>query len=266
MAASPVKHSEHLILVEAFKPIPVPQIADRPALFWARCCIDLQLLTIFQFLRQPLQSVRGSLVDVGAGQGPWRSLLHPSVKYVAVDVAIASEFGMGQQDGTLYYDGVKLPLEDESLDAILCTEVIEHVPDVASFLQDLNRVLRKGGTLILTVPWAARVHHQPHEYARFSRFGLERLLSKAAFHQIEITERGNDVTAIANKLIVLCVRLLRPKDLRSIVFSWPTALILLPLSFVFLMFAHLTLTFGWGSRDDPLGYGVIARKPLADNP
>ena len=185
-------------MTEAFKPIAVRRSSDNPALFWTRCRVDLQLLTIYNFLRQPLKAATGQLLDVGAGESPWRDLMPSVVEYVAVDIDSSPEFGMKRHSDMQYYDGVRLPFADNSFDVILCTEVLEHVRDPASFLKDLNRVLRRGGTLILTVPWSARMHHIPYDFSRFSRFGLEANLQAAHFSEVEISERGNDIAVIAN--------------------------------------------------------------------
>ena len=161
---------------------------------------------------------------------------------------------------TTYYDGKRLPYDDNSFDHVLCTEVLEHVTDPRAFLTDLSRVLRVGGTLILTVPWSARIHHLPHDYGRFTRFGLVELLNMTGFTSVTIQERGNDIAVIANKLIVLLIRLLRPRYLFNCTWTWLLAAILLPLTCAFLSAAHVALLLHAGSRDDPLGYGVIALK------
>jgi len=222
--------------------------------------IDLQLLTIFRFLDPALNSCQGRLLDVGAGEAPWRELLPKGVEYVGVDADLSGEFGMRHLPDVTYYDGKTLPYDDNSFDHVLCTEVLEHVPDPAAFLLDLKRVLRRGGTLILTVPWSARLHHLPHDYGRFTRFGLTALLDSAGFSGITIEERGNDIAVIANKLLVLTIRLLRPAQKLNCFWTWMLATLLLPIAVVFLGVAHIALFLKLGSRDDPLGYGLIAIK------
>lgn len=128
---------------EAFKPISIRPPSENRMLFRVRCLVDLQLLTVFRFLAPHLDSCRGRLLDVGAGEAPWRELLPAGVEYVGVDVDMSGDFGMRHQSGIIYYDGKKLPFDDGSFDHVLCTEVLEHVPDPAAFLLDLNRVLRQ---------------------------------------------------------------------------------------------------------------------------
>ena len=245
---------------EAFQPVAVRPPSENRLLFWLRCLADLQLLTIYRFLVLPLGSCRGRVLDVGAGEAPWKDLLPAGLEYVGVDADLSDEFGMRHQPGIIYYDGKTLPFEKNSFDHVLCTEVLEHVPDPSAFLADLQRVLRQGGTLILTIPWSARLHHLPHDYGRFTRYGLATLLEEAGFSRVTIEERGNDIAVIANKLIVLTIRLLRPRRLHNCVWAWPLAAMLLPVAVVFLISAHIAIYLHAGSREDPLGYGAIAVK------
>lgn len=245
---------------EAFQPIAVRSPSENRLLFWVRCLADLQLLTIFRFLVLHLRSCQGRVLDVGAGEAPWRDLLPAEAEYVGADTDLSGEFGMRRKAGIIYYDGKKLPFDDGSFDHVLCTEVLEHVADPLAFLADLRRVLRQKGTLILTVPWSARLHHLPHDYGRLTRFGLIALLGKAGFSHITIEERGNDIAVIANKLLVLTIRLLRPQRLRNCAWTWVFAATLLPVTAMLLVAAHVSLLLRAGSSEDPLGYGVIAVK------
>ena len=253
------EHPAGVELPEAFQPIAVRSPADGPIRFELRCLLDLQLLTIYRFLRTELSACRGRVLDVGAGQSPWRSLLNEA-QYVGIDVEGAGEFGMQRKQDIIYYDGKTIPFADSSFDHVLCVEVLEHVPEPALLLAEMARALRYDGTLVLTVPWSARLHHLPHDYGRFTRYGLASLLGQAGFTQIRIDERGNDVAAVANKLVVMALRLLRPQRVRQIVWTWPLAVIVAPVAMTFVVAAQLSMLWRLGSRDDPLGYGVVAVK------
>ena len=64
----------------------------------------------------------------------------------------------------------RIPFPDGHFDALLCTEVLEHAVAPEALIAEMHRVLRPGGSLVLTVPFAARVHHIPYDFHRFTRY------------------------------------------------------------------------------------------------
>ncbi len=81
----------------------------------------------------------------------------------------------------VFYDGRHFPMADASFDAVLCSQVLEHVFTPDEFLCEINRVLRPGGCLVLTVPFVWDEHEQPHDFARYSSYGLRALLERSGF-------------------------------------------------------------------------------------
>jgi SAM-dependent methyltransferase len=242
--------------LEEFKPIPVRRgtglVSD--VLFAARLVLDLQLLTCVRFLQPHLAAAHGRVLDVGCGEMPFRGMLPADASYVGIDVPIADDFGMDRNPEIESFDGRVIPFSDGSFDCVLCTEVLEHAEDPVFLVGEMMRVLRPGGLLVATVPFAARVHHAPHDYHRFTRHRLEKML--VGFRDIVINERGDDLATIANKLVVVAARLSKKA------FTWRLPLFLLAggVASIALALAHGSLIFGWGSKADPLGYGVIAQK------
>ncbi len=244
---------------ESFQPLAVSSPAAHPLRFRLRCLIDLQLATIASYLRPALRQLSGAVLDVGAGQSPWRAWLPAGTRYQGIDVGHAEEFGMtGQREDIVYYDGRILPFGDASFDCALCIEVLEHSADPELLVGEMARVIKPQGTLLLTVPWSARRHHVPHDYHRFTRERLQQLMEQHGFDIVELCERGNDIGAIANKLTVLTLRLLRPS--LQLFWSWPLALLCGALALGFIVAAHVSVALGMGSRDDPLGYYLRARR------
>jgi SAM-dependent methyltransferase len=136
-------------------------------------------------LRKHLATLEGRVVDVGCGMQPYRHLLGAKVTaYVGVDRK--GPFTAPDIEG----DAMSLPLPDATFDAALCTQVLEHVTDPLRVLKELSRVLRPGGTLILTCPGTWPLHECPHDFFRFTRYGLEHLLAEAGFASPCIESQG----------------------------------------------------------------------------
>lgn len=246
---------------EQFKPVAVKPPSAHPLLFRARCLLDLQLGSIARQLRPELAVLKGTVLDIGAGESPWRDWLPPAAVYRGIDVGNATDFGMhGGRSDITYYDGKVMPFEDGSFDGALCIEVLEHTADPELCLSEAARVLKDGAPILLSVPWSARRHHIPHDYHRFTRERLQRLFEASGFEDIGIRERGSDIGAIASKLVVLMARLVTRKAGIDLLWRLPVLLLCAPVTLGFLLAAHLCERFGWGAPEDPLGYFVKARR------
>lgn len=178
----------------------------------ARRRLDLQACSIWADLKAELAGARGVVLDVGAGAQPYRPLVPAAATYRAIDSVLAREaFGYDVPD-TEYFEGERWPVEDASVDLVLATETLEHIPDPAVFLAEARRVLRPGGELLLTVPFAARWHYVPHDYWRFTPSSLRDLLGAAGFRDPVVTARGNEVTVAAYKAMALLLPPLLPPE------------------------------------------------------
>lgn len=89
-------------------------------------------------------------------------------------------------------DIIAIPEPDESFDAILCIAVIEHIPRPDLALKEFYRLLKDGGTLILSAPFASTTHFAPyHYYSGFTRFFYEKYLDDLDFKEVTIEPNGN---------------------------------------------------------------------------
>jgi SAM-dependent methyltransferase len=222
-----------------------------------RRLLDLQAGSIWRDLSKLLPLVNGSVLDVGCGGQPYRSLFSRAVTYTGIDtVDAAANFGYQTPD-TLYFSGNTWPVEDASVDFVLCTETLEHVPDPTVLIAEAFRCLVPGGTFLLTVPFAARWHFTPHDYWRYTPSGMDRLLSLGGFVNCQVHARGNAGTVACYKVMALLLRMGMPQN-RSL-------LVRMSLRFLFLPFAPLMLALVVVanismSGHDCLGYTVLAEK------
>ena len=133
-----------------------------------------------------LAGLSGEVLDVGCGHKPYRSFV-PADRYVGLDIDSPVTRALGVAD--VLYDGRRFPLPDASFDGVLCSQVFEHVFNPEEFLGEICRVLRPGGRLVLTVPFVWDEHEQPHDFARYSSFGLKALLERNGF-EVEVQRRS----------------------------------------------------------------------------
>ena len=151
-----------------------------------------------------------SIIDVGAGEMQYKQYcMH--LNYVSQDFGEYEGEGNkeGLQTGTwdtskidIVSDILEIPEPDASFDAILCTEVLEHIPEPITALIELHRLLKPGGELILTAPFASLTHFAPyHYYSGFNKYFYEHHLSKIGFSIIEISANGDYSAYVAQELI-----------------------------------------------------------------
>lgn len=118
-------------------------------------------------------------LDVGCGLKPFASSFDHA-NYTGIDVAVSGRSGDLKKPDK-FFDGINIPYEHNIFDGILCTQVLEHVESLDLLLAECNRVLRTGGCFVVSVPFAYREHEQPHDFRRFTSYGLTLALSRNGF-------------------------------------------------------------------------------------
>jgi SAM-dependent methyltransferase len=166
--------------------------------------VDFEATLLERSMREAAPYATGALVDVGCGDKPYEAIFAPYVRrYVGVELedtyATSANATKGKAD--VLYSGDKLPFGDGEFDTVLCNQVVEHVPDPEALFRELTRVLRKGGRLIVTVPFSYRIHSEPTDYHRFTHYALARYAETNGLRVDFIKARGGFWTVIGQKLV-----------------------------------------------------------------
>ncbi|MGQ0603524.1 MAG: class I SAM-dependent methyltransferase [Anaerolineales bacterium] len=134
-------------------------------------------------LARHLPHLTGRVLDLGCGNSPYRSHLTGMTQYLGCDIDTTS-------DAAVVSVAEALAFAAETFDGVLCTQVIEHVPEPWRVVEEIARVLRPGGRLLLSAPQAWRLHEKPHDYYRFTRYGLAHLLTRAGLRALTCEAQG----------------------------------------------------------------------------
>jgi SAM-dependent methyltransferase len=209
------------------------------------------------FRRLAVPNLSGRVADLGAGSGPYHREA-PRCTFVGLDwVRTPAVQVVGSTLG--------LPFKEGSFDGAILTETLEHVPEPARALAEAARILRPGGILYFTSPQMWPLHYEPHDYFRFTRYGLGYLAAQAGLTVVAARPVAGLFTFLftrmGEKLVKLVVALLgwlpRPR-------RWQVAgVVTLPALFALY---GLGILLDRAVPRDVLGWAMVARKPPAPGP
>ncbi len=174
------------------------------------------------------------ILDAGAGPVRYK-------KYFTDCTYLTQDFQSNKDlhkdpDDLLQYGGIDyvsditdIPVENNSFDAVICTEVLEHIPRPDMAIKEFSRILKSGGALYITTPLGSGVHQAPyHFYGGFSPFWYHFNLGKNGFKDITITSKRGFFALYALETIRACMYLVKSKKL--------THRAMLPLTFLAMVF------------------------------
>jgi SAM-dependent methyltransferase len=193
----------------------------------------------------------GLCLDAGSGRSPWKPLLAArGIRVLSLDV----EDRAGEVD--IIADLQDMPdIEDGSITTVLCTQVLEHLPRPWDAIGEICRVLTPGGYLILSVPHLSVIHEAPHDYYRYTRYGLRTLCERSGLEVVQIEESGGLLSFLSHAIsMVLFCTLAAVPGLRWI--TWKINLALIHI------FSAADRLLGAASVY-PCNYVLLARKPAA---
>jgi SAM-dependent methyltransferase len=125
------------------------------------------------FLRR--HATEKHVLDIGAG-GSGYDRFFPN--RVAIDIDPSRK-------PDIVADAHQLPFEEGEFEMVLCTEVLEHLKQPQVAINEMHRVLKPGGKLILTTRFIYPLHDVPHDYWRFTKYGLKELFQEWDIVELE---------------------------------------------------------------------------------
>lgn len=201
------------------------------------------------------QLPRGTRVlDVGAGSAPYREFF-AHCYYRTQDWSASPHRQARQAD--ILGDVNDLRVEAGSFDFVLCTEVLEHLPEPGRALAEIRRVLAADGQLLTSVPFVMELHEEPYDFFRYTPHALRRLLEHAGFECASIQPLSGWWSTLAHVLLH-CGGATRPTERQPTKATRAAALIMRQLS---RLLAHVAPTLDRldQRRALPIGWTFTAR-------
>ncbi len=128
----------------------------------------------------------GNVLDIGCGNKPYEVLFKDRItSYTGCDVAQSDKNKVD-----IICSATDLSFEENKFDIVFSTQVIEHVNDPSLMIKEAYRVLRLNGVAIFSVPFCWQLHEEPHDYFRFTKYGLKVLFEKEGFQVLHIQANG----------------------------------------------------------------------------
>ena len=166
-------------------------------------------ITRVKWIEQTLKAVPSGLtiLDAGAGESQFKKFCS-HLNYIAQDFGeYKGEGDTGLQTGSwdnssldIISDIINIPLPDQSVDAVMCTEVLEHIPNPVAALAEFSRLIKPNGYLLITAPFASLTHFAPYHFASgLSRYFYEHHLKEYGFTIIDLQLNGNYFEYIAQE-------------------------------------------------------------------
>jgi len=205
-------------------------------------------LVAAQYERHLPAHASGRLLDLGCGRAPLYGTYAPYVtEVVGVDWAPGDHVDV-QADLSQ-----PLPFDDGRFDTIILSDVLEHIAEPDLLWREMTRVLAPHGKIVMNVPFYYAVHAHPHDYYRYTNFGLERFVTVNGLDLLHLAAIGGIVEILAD-LVGKILSKLGP-------IGRPLAAFTQEIAFGFSRTRLGARVLRASSRDFPLGYFMIARRP-----
>jgi SAM-dependent methyltransferase len=154
-------------------------------------------------------NLKGKMLDFGCGQKPYYSLFKVD-EYIGIDFENPGH-PHANEAIDVFYDGKKIPFPDNTFDSIFSSEVFEHVFNLPEIIAELHRVLKPGGLVLVSCPFAFCEHEVPNDFARYTSFAMKHMLQQSGFEIVEQVKTGNSIEAIYQLKLVYIHQHITPK-------------------------------------------------------
>ena len=152
----------------------------------------------------------GKLLDVGCGSKPYEKMFDVE-KYIGIDIEVSGH-NHSSSKVDKFYDGKKIPFENEYFQNVFASEVFEHVFNIDELLDEISRVLKSGGKLGFTCPFVWDEHEQPYDFARYTSFAVEHLLDAHGFKLVQLTKSTGYFETVMQMLSAYIYQHVLPKN------------------------------------------------------
>jgi SAM-dependent methyltransferase len=180
---------------------------------------------LYKGVRTLAPELHGIMMDFGCGLKPYKNLFTNIKRYVGIDIKNEGH-SHEKEDIDVYYDGHCIPFENEYFDSVFSSEVLEHVFNLSEILQEINRVMKQGGNLLLTVPFSWDEHEIPNDFGRYTSYGIKYILEQHGFEIDRIRKIGHFNEVIGQLRILYLHNLIYTKNkymnlILNLIFIWP---------------------------------------------
>jgi SAM-dependent methyltransferase len=232
---------------------------------WLKKRIEVNVYKLNHFMRQSGSHIPRDalLLDAGAGEGRFKSFFSHT-RYIGVDLAIGdTQWDYSSLDAISNLE--TLPFPPETFDAAVCTQVLEHVPEPQQVVNEISRVLKPGGTFFLSAPQSWHQHQKPHDYYRYTSFGLRYILEKSGLRVESIEPLGGYFWFLSFQLQNSVYWVFSFRDQK---YRWLTLPIRALMALFFQIIAPFFLYFLDDLdpvKDETFGHVCVALKPVWDD-
>ncbi len=145
-----------------------------------------------QDLEETKTYMKGITLDLGGGRKRGNFREPTDAMWIVLDNSF-------ERRPHIWSDAQSIPIRSKTVNCVKCTELLEHVAYPEKVIEEISRILKPGGNLILSIPFNSRIHADPYDYQRFTDKKLRNLL-EANFQIMHLKKQGFYFTVLADMI------------------------------------------------------------------